>query len=82
MKNTILAFFVALFIVFGISCTDNNMARNYGGTEEIQIPEGQTLINMTWKEANLWVLTEDSSYYYFQEHSSWGVWEGTIKVKK
>lgn len=64
------------------SCTDNQSVKNWGGTEEIGIPEGRNFVNITWKEDDLWIVTEDSSYYYFTEQSSWGILEGEIKIKK
>ena len=69
-----------------VSCiTDNQMARQYGGTEEISLLPGQRLVNATWKEANLWYLTEDmpidyvpKKNVYFKEKSNYGLAEGTI----
>lgn len=71
---------VSLFI-FG-SCTENKRTRTFGGHTEMNIPSGRTLINITWKESNMWILTEDSNYYYFTENSSLGIFEGEIKIKK
>ncbi len=67
-----------------ISCTENQRARNFGGTETINLPKGEKLVVATWKETNLWYLTEpmDSSYVpkikIFREESSYGMLEGTV----
>lgn len=74
-------------VVIGFtSCTQNEIARNYGGSETIKLPVGEKLVNITWKEEHLWVLTtdmksDDSAHIYnFKEKSSWGVMEGNITI--
>jgi len=70
-------------IVF-IGCTRNEIARNYGGKQEIRLEPGQRLVEATWKENDLWYLTEpmDSEYVpkvkHFKESSSWQVLEGEV----
>ena len=60
------------------------VARKAGGTVTIKLNSGQKLIEATWKETNLWYLTEpmDSDYKpktkVFQENSMYGVFEGTV----
>lgn len=65
------------------SCTDNQRARKFGGKEEISLKPNEKLINITWKESNMWVLTEDTTTHikYFRESSSWGIWQGEIVIK-
>lgn len=77
------AFFILLVMCCFLSCTDNQRARKFGGKEEIQLKPNEKLINITWKESNMWVLTEDTITHikYFRENSSWGVWEGEIIIK-
>ena len=74
---------VLLCAVFISSCTKNKRARTFGGKEEITLKANEKLLNITWKETNMWVLTEDTLTHikYFRENSSWGVWEGEIIVK-
>lgn len=83
-KNTILVAttFLALLFIFS-SCTENQRARKFGGKEEIQLKPNEVLINVTWKESNMWVLTEDTLTHvkYFRENSNWGVLEGEIAIK-
>lgn len=76
-------FILAVAIISLASCTANERARNYGGTETVEIPEGRILINCTWKQDDLWVLTKDTTTgkMYFNEKSSWGVMEGEINFK-
>ena len=80
--KTIIAL-VALLMV-ATSCTDQHMARRYGGKMKIELPKGEKLMMATWKEANLFYLTEpmDSGYVpkekVFKESSNFGVWESEI----
>jgi hypothetical protein len=69
-----------------VSCSGNEMARKYGGSETIELPVGEKLVNITWKEEHLWILTTDmkptdsAQVYNFKEKSSWGVVEGTVTI--
>ena len=81
MKNFLILSAVAILTL--ASCTGNQRARNFGGTETIDIPEGRILVNCTWKQDDLWILTKDTTTgkMYFNEKSSWGVMEGQINFK-
>lgn len=85
MKRASLAL---IAIVSLISCTENERAKEYGGSAELELPKGQKLINVTWKETNLWYLTrpmkasDSAEVYEFKEKSSWGTWEGTYIIKE
>lgn len=70
-----------LFITIG--CTPQSRARNFGGTENVQLKPNEVMINVTWKDDNLWILTKDTltGVRYFRESSSWGVWEGEIIIE-
>lgn len=78
--------FILITVLFLVSCTDNEMARKYGGSETIHLPEGKKLVNITWKEEHLWILTtnltpnDTPQTYQFKETSSWGLLEGTITI--
>lgn len=80
MKKILLIFSIALI---SISCTDNQIARTFGGTEEYKLQKNHKLIMCTWKEADLWVLTVDTTtgISYFNEKSTYGVLEGSIIFK-
>ena len=75
---------VIICCVFFTGCLQNQRTRKFGGKEELKLKPNEKFINITWKENNLWVLTEDTltNIKYFRESSSWGVWEGEIIVKK
>lgn len=74
---------VALLTI-ATSCTEQHIARRYGGKMKIELPKGEKLIMATWKESNLFYLTEpmDSGYVpkekVFRESSSLGVFESEI----
>lgn len=66
------------------SCTENQRARKFGGTEKIELPKGQRLVMVTWKEQSLWYLLEPMPDGYvpqvkeFAEKSSFGSLEGKV----
>ena len=68
------------------SCTKNQRARAWGGEMTITVPTGQKLVNVTWKENDVWILTrpmradESPETYSFYEKSKWGLMEGEIKL--
>lgn len=70
------------------SCTDNSRVKNWGGEATLNLPAGQKLVNVTWKESQLWYLsrpmksTDSAETYYFHEESSWGMVEGTYIIKE
>ena len=80
MKNIILLALTALMMM---GC-EQYVARQAGGTLTIKLESGQKLIEATWKESDLWYLTEtmDSDYKpktkVFQENSMYGVFEGRV----
>ena len=69
-------------------CTENRRARTYGGTTNMDVAAGQRVVNVAWKDANLWVLTrplrdgEVPETLTFHETSAWGVFEGTIVLRE
>ena len=80
-----------VFLVIGViamlgSCTENNRVKNWGGEGTINLPKGRKLVNVTWKNTEVWYLTRPMSSsdvaetYQFQEESSWGVMEGTYNI--
>lgn len=75
---------VAITLLALTSCTDNQRARKYGGTETINLEPNEKFINITWKQNNLWIIVQDtvSGNYYAREKSSFGVLEGKIIIKR
>lgn len=79
-------FLFAICAVLALSaCTENQRARQFGGTATIQVPKGQKVMMATWKGDDLFYMTEpmDSAYVpttkTFSESSSWGILESTVK---
>lgn len=74
---------LSLFIVYSVSsCTDNQRAKNFGGSGRLEVPCGHKVINITWKKDQLWYSTIPMEEGYipqvhtFREHSSFGMLEG------
>ena len=66
------------------SCTENARTQAFGGSMTVHLPKGEKLLMATWKETDLFYLTEpmDSNYVpktkTFREKSSYGMLEATI----
>ena len=86
MKKGIIS--IAAISIALSSCTGNNLAKNYGGSETINLPKGQKLVNITWKDNSLWYLVrpmgfdEQPTTSIFQEKSAKGLVEGTVIIKE
>jgi hypothetical protein len=84
MKKILLSTIVLLALT--VSCTENARVKHFGGTGDINLPKGRKLVNVTWKENQVWYLTrkikpgESPETYRFQEESSWGVVEGVYII--
>jgi hypothetical protein len=82
---TILTVAVALFAV---GCTQQSRARKWGGTANIELPPNKKLVNVAFKETDLWVLTrnakegEKPEVYELTESSSWGIIEGKVIIRE
>jgi hypothetical protein len=83
MKKLILLISILTLISF-TSCTKNQRARQWGGKMTIELAPDTKLVNATWKESDLWVLTRDMKLletpetYKFIEKSAFGLLEGEI----
>ena len=78
-KLSVLLSAVAVFT----SCTENQRAKQWGGTEEISLNKNEIVLNVTWKETEMWICTKDTTtgITYFREKSNWGMMEGTVILK-
>jgi hypothetical protein len=82
MKKLLLC--CALFLL--ASCTSNVRAKQWGGTTELKLPPCVKLVNVTWKDANLWYLTrpmrdgEQPEKWLFDEDSNFGIMTGKINI--
>lgn len=80
--------FVLFLLVTLFSCTDNTMVKKYGGKATMELKPNEKLINVTWKEAELWILTrpmteKDSvQTYTFREKSKMGIIQGEFTIKE
>ena len=80
MKKTLITL---LAIITLSSCTENQRARNFGGTEEVSLKPNEIVLNVTWKQDQMWICTKDTvtNIVYFREKSNWGMLEGTVVLK-
>lgn len=66
----------------------NVRVKKFGGTATIELKKSEKLVNVTWKESELWLLTRDRhpsdgfDTYNFGEQSKWGVLEGNYIIKE
>ena len=65
------------------SCTENQRARTFGGTEKVSLKPNEIVLNVTWKKDEMWICTKDTltNTVYFREKSNWGMLEGTVVLK-
>jgi hypothetical protein len=83
MKKMLLA--IGMIVMLG-SCTENSRVKSFGGEGTINLPKGRKLVNVTWKENQVWYLTRPmnstdvAETYQFHEESSWGMVEGTYNI--
>lgn len=61
-------------------------AKSFGGDYTLNLPKGQKLSEITWKDSNLWYLTKPmtdkdvAETYTFKEDSTFGVMQGTVTI--
>ena len=75
---------VAITLLVLVSCTDNQRARSFGGTETVKLEPNEKFINITWKQDNLWIIVHDTvtGNYYAREKSNFGVLQGKVVIQK
>ncbi len=87
MKKLMMVALVGVTLL-GAGCTANVRARVWGGTADEKLPQGRKLVNVTWKDADLWILTKPMSKddvaetYEFIESSSFGVMQGKVIIRE
>ena len=95
MKNrrsllVFLAILAVTFITCGfvLGCTENQRARQFGGTGHVEVKPGHKIVGATWKNTDLWVLTrpvrpgEEPETLSLREFSSWGAIEGEMLLRE
>lgn len=81
MKKIILLIIMVFFLT-GCHAT----TKSFGGSMTVELPKGQKLEEITWKEDSLWYLTrpmrEDdvAETHTFQQSTDFGVFEGTVTI--
>jgi len=75
-----------------LSCTENQRAKAFGGSMNVDIPRGNKFVIATWKtqdkSSSLWYTYrpmragETAETWTMQEQSNFGVWEGTVTFKE
>ena len=85
MKKLLLTVVLAISVLSLVAC-DQYVARNLGGDYTHELPKGEKLVNVTWKEDSLWYLTRPmtnddiAETYTFQADTVFGVFEGTVTI--
>lgn len=75
-----------ILALFLSACTQSKVAKNYGGKMRVELKPNTKLVNVTWKETDLWMLTrpmkpeESAEVYLFYEKSTYGVMQGEITI--
>lgn len=84
MIKIVKASFILLATLVLISCTDNQRARKFGGTETVKLEPQEKFINISWKQDDLWIVVQDTitGKYYVREKSSFGLIQGKIIIEK
>jgi hypothetical protein len=89
MKRLVLIVVCVTEAFWGTACTKMNRAKRWGFQETVTLPAGRKLVNATWKNSNLWVLTRPAAVgeaadaeWTFEEHSSWGMLSGKLILKE
>ena len=84
LKSMRLFTVLILALAFLGGCTERQRAKSWGGSMTVELPCGQKLYDLTWKNSDLWYATramresEVAETYTFAEESSWGVLKGQV----
>lgn len=76
--------FILLAALVTLSSCEQYVARKLGGNVTINLTPGEKLIEATWKEGDIWYLTEPMESNYtpkvkkFKESSMYGAFEGEV----
>lgn len=75
---------MAVLLCTFTGCTENEMAKNFGGSLKVDVPCGEKVYDVTWKDGNFWYASrpmlpgETAQTSHFREKSSWGSLEGEV----
>lgn len=79
---------IVFLFSFGRSCSEQSITRSWGGEMDMELEPNQKLVNVTWKENSLWILTKDmkeddvAETYTFYEKDTTGWLEGAVHIKE
>lgn len=71
-----------VIVVALVGC--GKFAKTFGGTITVHVEKGQKVLNASWKDSNLWVLTrpmksdEVAEKYSYREFSNLGIIQGEV----
>jgi hypothetical protein len=67
-------------------CSCNQFTKMYGGSMTVELEKDQKLVNASWKDHSLWILTrhrkddEVAETFKYKESSAFGILEGTVTI--
>jgi len=85
MKCIMVSFVLSLLF---FSCTEQQRAKMYGGTANIELKPNRKLVNCTFKNNNIWILSkpmqdiDKPETYEFGEYSDYGILNGTVVINE
>ena len=83
MKKLFIGILLSLILLSGCS---QYTAKHFGGDYTLELPKGEKLVNITWKDDSLWHLTEpmedgyEPKEYKFEADTVFGIFEGTVTI--
>ena len=81
----ILILLLSLLMIFSFTGC-HATTRSFGGEMTLELPKGEKLELITWKEDSLWYLTrpmregEEPETYLYRESAEFGILEGTVTI--
>jgi len=80
----VIVFALVLILVLGFGFKQK-MAKNFGGSMTVELAPNTKLLNATWKNNSLWLLTspridEKPTTYNFIEKTSMGILQGNVII--
>lgn len=88
MKIYFYGILLAAVLIMLTGCTQQERAKDWGGSYTLELAPGRKLVVVTWKESNLWVLTrpmvrgEVPETYELKESSSFGLLQGVVILRE
>lgn len=85
MKKKLLGIVLGICVMFSLTSCTQAATKTWGGSMELQLPAGQKLEEITWKDSSLWYLTrpmregETAETHTFHESADLG-FEGTVTI--